>query len=80
MAIWPGQAPYMGKQACEINSQEVDDYYGLGHITDPNLLETTMAIPLVNYNPPFNITHASHVILNASDLAASKATMLTCLA
>lgn len=32
-----------------------------------------MPIPDPNYHPPFNITRASHVILNVRDLAASKA-------
>ncbi len=31
-----------------------------------------MPIPKPNYNPPFNVTRASHVVLNVSDLAASK--------
>jgi catechol 2,3-dioxygenase len=32
-----------------------------------------MAIPQTNFNPPFNITRASHLVLTAQDLAASKA-------
>ncbi|MFT5195562.1 MAG: catechol 2,3-dioxygenase [Cellvibrionaceae bacterium] len=32
-----------------------------------------MSIPPTNYYPPFNITRASHVVLNVKDLQASKA-------
>ena len=32
-----------------------------------------MAIPQTNFKPPFNITRASHLVLTAQDLAASKA-------
>ena len=32
-----------------------------------------MAIPQTNFNPPFNITRASHLMLTAQDLAASRA-------
>src|SRR5882757_7057270 len=32
-----------------------------------------MAIPQTNFNPPFNITRASHLVLSAQDLAASRA-------
>ncbi len=32
-----------------------------------------MAIPQTNFNPPFNITRASHLVLTAQDLAASRA-------
>ena len=31
-----------------------------------------MAIPQTNFNPPFNITRASHLVLSAQDLAASR--------
>ena len=32
-----------------------------------------MAIPHPNYNPPFNVTRASHLVLNVKDLAKSRA-------
>ena len=32
-----------------------------------------MAIPQTNFNPPFNITRASHLVFTAQDLAASRA-------
>src|SRR5262245_37412554 len=32
-----------------------------------------MTLPATNYNPPFNITRASHVVLTARDLDASRA-------
>jgi catechol 2,3-dioxygenase len=32
-----------------------------------------MAIPQTNFNPPFNITRASHLVLTAQDLPASRA-------
>lgn len=32
-----------------------------------------MSIPKPNYNPPFNVTRASHVVLNVTDLAKSRA-------
>ena len=32
-----------------------------------------MAIPQTNFKPPFDITRASHLVLTAQDLAASKA-------
>ncbi len=31
-----------------------------------------MAIPQTNFNPPFNITRASHLVLTAQDLPASR--------
>src|SRR5262249_54738808 len=31
-----------------------------------------VAIPQTNFNPPFNITRASHLVLTAQDLAASR--------
>lgn len=30
-------------------------------------------LPAVNHRPPFNITRASHIVLNVSDLAKSRA-------
>ena len=32
-----------------------------------------MSIPKPNYNPPFNITRASHAVLHVKDLAKSRA-------
>src|SRR5215467_8286883 len=32
-----------------------------------------MTLPSTNYDPPFNITRASHVVLTGRDLAASRA-------
>ena len=32
-----------------------------------------MSLPQTNFKPPFNITRASHLVLTAQDLAASKA-------
>ena len=32
-----------------------------------------MAIPKPNYNPPFNVTRASHAVLHVKDLAKSRA-------
>ena len=31
-----------------------------------------MSIPQTNFNPPFNITRASHLVLTAQDLPASR--------
>ncbi len=31
-----------------------------------------MTIPQTNFNPPFNITRASHLVFTARDLAASR--------
>src|SRR6478609_518509 len=34
--------------------------------------EHAMVIPQTNFNPPFNITRASHLVLTAQDLPASR--------
>ena len=39
----------------------------------PSDPESTVAIPKPNYNPPFNITRASHSVLHVKDLAKSRA-------
>jgi catechol 2,3-dioxygenase-like lactoylglutathione lyase family enzyme len=39
----------------------------------PSDPESTVAIPKSNYNPPFNITRASHSVLHVKDLAKSRA-------
>src|SRR5579862_5207809 len=39
----------------------------------PSDPECTVAIPKPNYNPPFNITRASHSVLHVKDLAKSRA-------
>jgi catechol 2,3-dioxygenase len=39
----------------------------------PSNPESTLAIPKPNYNPPFNITRASHSVLHVKDLAKSRA-------
>jgi catechol 2,3-dioxygenase len=36
-------------------------------------MEPAVSIPAPNYNPPFNITRASHVVLTVKDLAKSRA-------
>jgi len=38
-----------------------------------HILESAVAIPKPNYNPPFNITRASHSVLHVKDLAKSRA-------
>lgn len=37
------------------------------------LLETAVTLPRPNYNPPFNVTRASHTVLTVTDLARSRA-------
>src|ERR1700731_4669312 len=39
----------------------------------PSNPESSVAIPKPNYNPPFNITRASHSVLQVKDLAKSRA-------
>src|ERR1700676_3334855 len=39
----------------------------------PSDPESIVAIPKPNYNPPFNITRASHAVLTVKDLAKSRA-------
>src|SRR5260370_1946579 len=39
----------------------------------PSDPESTVAIPIPNYNTPFNITRASHSVLHVKDLANSRA-------
>ena len=39
----------------------------------PAAPESIVAIPKPNYNPPFNITRASHSVLQVKDLAKSRA-------
>src|ERR1700683_2361779 len=39
----------------------------------PSDLEYAVALPKPNYNPPFNITRASHSVLHVKDLAKSRA-------
>ena len=34
--------------------------------------EAAVTIPQTNFNPPFNITRASHLVFTARDLAASR--------
>jgi hypothetical protein len=34
----------------------------------PATLEHVVSIPKPNYNPPFNITRASHAVLNVKNL------------
>jgi len=36
-------------------------------------LETAVPLPRPNYNPPFNVTRASHAVLNVKDLGKSRA-------
>ena len=35
--------------------------------------EIAVTLPRPNYNPPFNITRASHVVLDVKDVAKSRA-------
>src|ERR1700722_2383725 len=39
----------------------------------PANLEHAVPIPKPNYNPPFNVTRASHAVLNVKDLGKSRA-------
>src|ERR1700682_4588701 len=49
-----------------------DRFSEKGHAPTKKLENATVTIPQTNFNPPFNITRASHLVFTARDLAASR--------